>query len=253
MSCSRCSSSRPLVITLVWFGARAARPRLSAAADANAASESRRPRPPTGPGARDSRLDEVKPVFELEHRSCTIRKAALGPPTFRHRGGPAWRRAVLRFHPDILRPLAQAMSALLAQNWWAVALRGVFADHVRTDRVLRARARRSCRSSCSSPPTCWSTASSASSRPCVRRVDTSAGGCSCWRASSISRVGVIAFIWPGLTVLVFVLMMAAWSLDHRRADDRRSLQAQPDLRARLADLQRHRLGAVRHRARRSRR
>ena len=36
--------------------------------------------------------------------------------------------------------------------------------------------------------------------------------------------------------------------DHRRPDDRRRLQAQPGLRPRLADLQRHRLGAVRHRA-----
>ncbi len=122
--------------------------------------------------------------------------------------------------------------------------------HLRTDRALLCRARRSCRSSCSSPPTCWSTASSASSRRCGRRASNERWGLLVLEGIADIAVGVIAFLWPGLTVFAFVLMMAAWSTRHRRPDDRGRLQAQPDLRARLADLQRHRLGAVRHRARR---
>ena len=32
-------------------------------------------------------------------------------------------------------------------------------------------------------------------------------------------VGIVAFLWPGITVLAFVLLVAAWADRHRRADD----------------------------------
>ena len=107
---------------------------------------------------------------------------------------------------------AAGMSAPLAQNWWAVALRGVFAilfglialfvpgrdDPVARPVLLRLHAGRR--------------------RLRHRRgraggaAATSAGDCWCWRGSPTSPSASIAFIWPGLTAVVFVLMLAAWSL-----------------------------------------
>ena len=171
-------------------------------------------------------------------------------PAFRI-GGQHGDEQCSEFIPDILqftRP--QAMSARLAQNWWAVAIRGVFAiifgliaffwtgatilSLILVLRRLHAGRR----------------GLSESSRPYVRPGGTSAGVFSCSRVSPISPSGVIASIWPGMTVARLRLDDGGVVTRHRRADGRCRLQAPPDLRARLAYLQRCRLGALRHRPRR---
>jgi uncharacterized membrane protein HdeD (DUF308 family) len=105
----------------------------------------------------------------------------------------------------------QAMSALLAQNWWAVALRGVFAIIFALIAFL------------SPGATLLSFVLFFSA---YMLVDGVFGIVSGVRAASNHQrwgllvlegilnilVGIIAFVMPGLTVLFFVTMMAVWSL-----------------------------------------
>jgi uncharacterized membrane protein HdeD (DUF308 family) len=104
-----------------------------------------------------------------------------------------------------------AMSALLAQNWWALALRGVFAVIFALIAFL------------SPGATLLSLALFFSA---YMLVDGVFGIVSGVRAASNHQrwgllvlegilnilVGVIAFMMPGLTVLFFVTLMAVWSL-----------------------------------------
>ena len=104
-----------------------------------------------------------------------------------------------------------AMSALLAQNWWAVALRGVFAVVFALIAFF------------SPGATLLSLALFFSA---YMLVDGVFGIVSGIRAASNHQrwgllilegilnilVGIIAFVMPGLTVLFFVTMMAVWSL-----------------------------------------
>jgi uncharacterized membrane protein HdeD (DUF308 family) len=104
-----------------------------------------------------------------------------------------------------------AMSALLAQNWWAVALRGVFAIIFALIAFF------------SPGATLLSLALFFSA---YMLVDGVFGIVSGVRAASNHQrwgllvlegilnilVGVIAFLMPGLTVLFFVTMVAVWSL-----------------------------------------
>ena len=104
-----------------------------------------------------------------------------------------------------------AMSALLAQNWWAVALRGVFAIIFALIAFF------------SPSATLLSLALFFSA---YMLVDGVFGIVSGVRAASNHQrwgllvlegilnilVGVIAFLMPGLTVLFFVTMVAVWSL-----------------------------------------
>lgn len=106
---------------------------------------------------------------------------------------------------------SQAMSSLLAQNWWAIALRGVFAilfglialflpgvtilslvlffsAYMLVDGVF---------------------AIVAAVRAANRH---ERWGLMVLEGIADIAVGVIAFLWPGLTVLAFVLMIAVWSI-----------------------------------------
>jgi uncharacterized membrane protein HdeD (DUF308 family) len=105
----------------------------------------------------------------------------------------------------------QAMSSLLAQNWWAVALRGVFAIIFALIALF------------SPGATILSLVLFFSA---YMLVDGVFGIVSGIRAASNNQrwgllilegilnilVGVIAFIMPGLTVLFFVTLVAVWSL-----------------------------------------
>ncbi|MDF2902004.1 MAG: hypothetical protein K0Q62_2063 [Phenylobacterium sp.] len=105
----------------------------------------------------------------------------------------------------------QAMSSLLAQNWWAVALRGVFAIIFALIAFFSPGA--------TLLSLVWVFAA-------YMLVDGVFGIVSGIRAASNNQrwgllvlegilnilVGVIAFIMPGLTVLFFVTLMAVWSL-----------------------------------------
>jgi uncharacterized membrane protein HdeD (DUF308 family) len=105
----------------------------------------------------------------------------------------------------------QAMSSLLAQNWWAVALRGVFAIIFALIAFFSPGA--------TLLSLVWVFAA-------YMLVDGLFGIVSGIRAASNNQrwgllvlegilnilVGVIAFIMPGLTVLFFVTLMAVWSL-----------------------------------------
>jgi uncharacterized membrane protein HdeD (DUF308 family) len=105
----------------------------------------------------------------------------------------------------------EAMSALLAQNWWAVALRGVFAILFALIAFF------------------WPGATILSLVlffSAYMLVDGLLGIVAAVRAASNNQrwgllilegilnilVGVIAFIMPGLTVLFFITLMAVWSL-----------------------------------------
>jgi uncharacterized membrane protein HdeD (DUF308 family) len=115
--------------------------------------------------------------------------------------------------PNAHAPLdrAHAMSALLAQNWWAVALRGVFAILFALIAFF------------SPGATILSLVLFFSA---YMLVDGVFGIVSGVRAASNHQrwgllvlegilnilVGVVAFIMPGLTVVFFVTMMAVWSL-----------------------------------------
>jgi len=106
---------------------------------------------------------------------------------------------------------AEAMSALLAQNWWAVALRGVFAIIFALIALFVPGA------------TILSLVLFFSAYMLVDGVITIVAAV---RAASQHQrwgllvfegivdiaVGVIAFLWPGLTVVFFVTLMAVWSL-----------------------------------------
>lgn len=106
---------------------------------------------------------------------------------------------------------AQAMSALLAQNWWAIALRGVFAILFALIAFF------------------WPGAALLSFVlffSAYMLVDGIFGIVAAVRAASNHQrwgllvlegivdilVGVIAFAWPGLTLVFFVTLMAVWSL-----------------------------------------
>lgn len=106
---------------------------------------------------------------------------------------------------------AQAMSAVLAQNWWAVALRGVFAILFGLIALFMPGA------------TMLSLVLFFSA---YMLVDGVFGIVAAVKAASDNQrwgllvlegivniaVGVIAFLWPGLTVLFFVTLMGFWSL-----------------------------------------
>jgi uncharacterized membrane protein HdeD (DUF308 family) len=106
---------------------------------------------------------------------------------------------------------SRAMSALLAQNWWAVALRGVFAILFALIALF------------------WPGATILSLVlffSAYMLVDGVFGIVAAVKAASNHQrwgllvlegianilVGVIAFVWPGLTVLFFITLMAVWSL-----------------------------------------
>jgi uncharacterized membrane protein HdeD (DUF308 family) len=105
----------------------------------------------------------------------------------------------------------EAMSALLAQNWWAVALRGIFAILFALIAFF------------------WPGATILSLVlffSAYMLVDGVLGIVAAVRAASNNQrwgllvlegilnilVGVIAFVMPGLTVLFFITLMAVWSL-----------------------------------------
>lgn len=105
----------------------------------------------------------------------------------------------------------QAMSSLLAQNWWAVALRGVFAIVFGLIALF------------------WPGVTILSLVlvfAAYMLVDGIFAIVAAVRAARANErwglmvlegiadiaVGVIAFLWPGLTVLAFVIMIAAWSI-----------------------------------------
>jgi uncharacterized membrane protein HdeD (DUF308 family) len=104
-----------------------------------------------------------------------------------------------------------AMCALLAQNWWAVALRGVFAVLFGLIALFVPGA------------TILSLVLFFSA---YMLVDGAFGIVAAVRAARAGErwmllvlegllniaVGLIAFVWPGLTVIAFVLLLAAWSL-----------------------------------------
>jgi uncharacterized membrane protein HdeD (DUF308 family) len=106
---------------------------------------------------------------------------------------------------------AQAMSDLLAQNWWAMALRGVFAILFALVAFFVPGA------------TILSLVLFFSA---YMLVDGIFGIVAAFRAATHHQrwgllilegvvniaVGVIAFAWPGLTVLFFVTLLAVWSL-----------------------------------------
>ncbi|RDI57305.1 HdeD family acid-resistance protein [Microvirga subterranea] len=106
---------------------------------------------------------------------------------------------------------AQAMSALLAQNWWAIALRGVFAILFALVAFF------------------WPGATLLSFVlffSAYMLVDGIFAIVAAVRAASNHQrwgllvlegivdilAGIVAFIWPGLTVVFFITLMAVWSL-----------------------------------------
>ncbi|WP_229426737.1 HdeD family acid-resistance protein [Microvirga alba] len=103
------------------------------------------------------------------------------------------------------------MSSLLAKNWWALALRGVFAIIFALIAFFMP--------GVTLLSLVWVFAA-------YMLVDGVFGIVSAIRAASASQrwgllvleglvdiaVGVIAFMWPGLTVLFFITLMAVWSL-----------------------------------------
>jgi uncharacterized membrane protein HdeD (DUF308 family) len=98
----------------------------------------------------------------------------------------------------------EAMSALLAQNWWAVALRGVFAIIFALIAFFWPGA------------TLLSFAIFFSAYMLVDGVFSIVSGI---RAASNHQrcilnilVGIIAFLMPGLTIVFFVTLLAVWSL-----------------------------------------
>jgi len=114
-------------------------------------------------------------------------------------------------HPHESFDRAQAMSALLAQNWWAIALRGVFAILFALIAFF------------------WPGAALLSFVlffSAYMLVDGIFGIVAAVRAASNHQrwgllvlegivdilVGVIALAWPGLTLVFFVTLMAVWSL-----------------------------------------
>jgi uncharacterized membrane protein HdeD (DUF308 family) len=117
-------------------------------------------------------------------------------------------RSVRPTDPDGASP---AMSALLAQNWWAIALRGVFGIIFGLIALFMPGA------------TILALVLFFSA---YLLVDGVLGVVAAVRAAAQHErwgllllegivniaIGVIAFVWPGLTALAFVLMTAAWAL-----------------------------------------
>ncbi len=114
-------------------------------------------------------------------------------------------------HPRESFDRAQAMSALLAQNWWAIALRGVFAILFALVAFF------------------WPGATLLSFVlffSAYMLVDGVFAIVAAVRAASNHQrwgllvlegivdilAGIVAFIWPGLTVVFFITLMAVWSL-----------------------------------------
>jgi uncharacterized membrane protein HdeD (DUF308 family) len=114
-------------------------------------------------------------------------------------------------HPHESFDRAQAMSALLAQNWWAIALRGVFAILFALIAFF------------------WPGAAILSFVlffSAYMLVDGIFGIVAAVRAASNHQrwgllvlegivdilAGIVAFAWPGLTVVFFITLMAVWSL-----------------------------------------
>ena len=114
-------------------------------------------------------------------------------------------------HPRESFDRAQAMSALLAQNWWAIALRGVFAILFSLVAFF------------------WPGATILSFVlffSAYMLVDGVFAIVAAVRAASNHQrwgllvlegivdilAGIVAFIWPGLTVVFFITLMAVWSL-----------------------------------------
>ena len=133
--------------------------------------------------------------------------AARHPP-------PALRPQPMPGARDRLRRVEQgdaAMCAVLAGNWWAVALRGVFAILFGLMALL-------------APGS--AILSLVLLFAAYMLVDGIAGIVSAVRAAKQDErwgllllegladiaTGVIAFLWPGITVIAFVLLMAAWAL-----------------------------------------
>lgn len=113
--------------------------------------------------------------------------------------------------PANLNDRSHEMSRLLAQNWWAIALRGVFAILFGLIALLVPGA------------TILSLVLFFSA---YMLVDGLFGIVAAMRAAGRGQrwgllvlegianiaVGVIAFLWPGLTAVAFVFMLAAWSI-----------------------------------------
>jgi uncharacterized membrane protein HdeD (DUF308 family) len=114
-------------------------------------------------------------------------------------------------HPHESFDRAHAMSALLAQNWWAIALRGVFAILFALIAFF------------------WPGAAILSFVlffSAYMLVDGIFGIVAAVRAASNHQrwgllvlegvvdilAGIVAFAWPGLTVVFFITLMAVWSL-----------------------------------------
>jgi uncharacterized membrane protein HdeD (DUF308 family) len=114
-------------------------------------------------------------------------------------------------HPHESFDRAHAMSALLAQNWWAIALRGVFAILFALIAFF------------------WPGAAILSFVlffSAYMLVDGIVGIVAAVRAASNHQrwgllvlegvvdilAGIVAFAWPGLTVVFFITLMAVWSL-----------------------------------------
>ncbi len=105
----------------------------------------------------------------------------------------------------------ESMSAVLARNWWALALRGVFAILFGLVALF------------ATGPTILSLVLLFSAYMLVDGIFgivagvRAAGRGQRWgwfvlEGLANIAVGVIAFLWPGLTVVAFVLLLAAWSL-----------------------------------------
>src|SRR5829696_1871852 len=134
--------------------------------------------------------------------SSSLSASSSSPPSSASSNGAAW--ALDR------DAKSGAMSALLAQNWWAVALRGVFAILFGLIALAVPGA------------TILSLVLFFSA---YMLVDGVFGIVAAVRAARQGErwgllileglaniaVGVIAFVWPGLTAIAFVLLLAAWS------------------------------------------
>src|SRR5829696_6738659 len=140
----------------------------------------------------------------------------------------------------------EAMSALLARNWWAVAIRGVCGIIFGLIALFLPGA------------TILTLVLFFSA---YMLVDGIFGIVAAVRAASHHQrwgllvlegvlniaVGVIAFIWPGLTAVTFVLLIAAWAIV-TGARDRGGAAAPSGIRALVADPERGGIGHLRRAA-----
>src|SRR5690349_13030326 len=105
----------------------------------------------------------------------------------------------------------EAMSRLLAQNWWAVALRGVFAILFGLIALFVPGA------TILSLVLFFSAYMLVDGIFAIVAAVRAARRHERWGLLVLEGIadiltGVIAFVWPGLTVVAFVLIMAVWSL-----------------------------------------